>query len=82
LVSNTSCEHKNQLIPSPTAFKQCDKDGNNFIDVTELKEILRALGEEGTDTQAKELMKEIDDDQNGLISFDEFKEAMASWMSQ
>ncbi|KAL9651862.1 hypothetical protein ABK040_000209 [Willaertia magna] len=63
------------------AFKQCDKDGNNFIDVSELREILKALGEEGTDAQAKELMKEIDSDQNGLISFDEFKEAMASWMS-
>ncbi|KAF0976149.1 hypothetical protein FDP41_004824 [Naegleria fowleri] len=64
------------------AFKQCDKDGNNVIDVSELKEILKALGEEGTDTQAKELMKEIDDDGNGLITFDEFKEAMASWMMQ
>jgi Ca2+-binding EF-hand superfamily protein len=61
------------------AFEICDADHNGFIDLDELKEVLKALGEAATDQQAKDLMKEIDIDGNGLISFDEFREAMASW---
>jgi Ca2+-binding EF-hand superfamily protein len=61
------------------AFLICDTDGNGCIDLQELKEVLKVLGEEGTEQQAKDLMKDIDTDGNGTISFDEFKEAMAGW---
>ncbi|KAL0476524.1 squidulin [Acrasis kona] len=69
-------EQKEQI---KAAFDICDNDQNGFIDLEELKEVLKALGESATDQQAKELMKEIDTDGNGLISIEEFCEAMADW---
>jgi calcium-binding protein CML len=56
-----------------------DSDNSGSIDVEELKQVLVALGEEATDQQAKDLMHDIDKDGNGVISFEEFREAMAVW---
>ncbi len=131
---------KEQQEQIKQAFEICDADGNNNIDLEELKEVLKALGmvsnnsflfvaivcgmifdhclyptfflwyptyflsdlfvtyltnwstifllfanwnisilQQGTDQEARDLMKDIDVDGNGQISFDEFKEAMAGW---
>eukprot|EP01027_Heterolobosea_sp_BB2_P009494 GEZU01013981.1.p1 GENE.GEZU01013981.1~~GEZU01013981.1.p1 ORF type:complete len:107 (+),score=9.89 GEZU01013981.1:101-421(+) len=56
------------------AFEICDADASGSIDLSELKGVLAALGENTTDEQAKELMTEIDTDGNGQISFEEFRE--------
>ncbi|RVW35528.1 Calcium-dependent protein kinase 30 [Vitis vinifera] len=54
------------------AFMFFDKDGNGFIDLTELQE---ALADESGETDAdvvNEIMREVDTDKDGRINYDEF----------
>ena len=54
----------------------CDADGSGSIDVDELGEICRALGEDMTDKQVRALIAEIDKNGNGLVEWEEYLEAM------
>ena len=54
----------------------CDTDGSGSIDVIELGEICRALGEDMTDKQVRALIAEIDKNGNGLVEWEEYLEAM------
>jgi hypothetical protein len=53
-------------------FDSFDNDGNGHITVAELGQVLRSIGENATDQKIKQLIKEVDLDQNGTIEFDEF----------
>ena len=53
-------------------FKIFDTDGNGTICETELGIVLRALGQQPTEDELKELMYEADLNENGVIEFDEF----------
>ena len=57
-------------------FDMCDADGSGSIDVDELGEICRALGEDMTDKQVRALIAEIDKNGNGLVEWEEYLEAM------
>ncbi|KAL9641774.1 hypothetical protein ABK040_009083 [Willaertia magna] len=72
-------EQKEQI---KKAFDVCDTDASGTIDPVELKQVLKVLGEEGNEQQVKELLEEIDLDNNGLVSLNEFTEAMAIWMTE
>ncbi|KAL9652662.1 hypothetical protein ABK040_003965 [Willaertia magna] len=64
------------------AFDVCDSDNSGSIDPVELRQVLKILGEEASEQQVRELLDEIDLDGNGLVSLNEFTEAMAIWMTQ
>ncbi|KAI3424476.1 hypothetical protein D9Q98_010026 [Chlorella vulgaris] len=59
------------------AFNMFDKDSSGSIDVSELKLVLRAMGQFPTPTELAELMQRMDADGNGEVDFQEFVNAMA-----
>ena len=66
-----------QITELITAFKNYDTDKSGTIDDKEFKNALKAMGhDEVTDDQANELMKKVDKNNDGVISFDEFENAM------
>ncbi|CAK5032119.1 unnamed protein product [Meloidogyne enterolobii] len=59
------------------AFRLYDKEGNGYINVSDLREILRALDDKITDDELDEMIAEIDTDGSGTVDFDEFLEMMS-----
>lgn len=53
-------------------FDIYDRDGSGFINDYELKAVMQKVGRSTDNGEAEELLKEVDPDQNGKISFDEF----------
>lgn len=58
------------------AFRLYDKAGNGYINVSDLREILRALDDCLTEEELDEMITEIDTDGSGTVDFDEFMEMM------
>ncbi|XP_023242468.1 troponin C isoform X1 [Centruroides sculpturatus] len=58
------------------AFRMYDKSGNGYINVSDLREILRALDDKLTEDELDEMIAEIDTDGSGTVDFDEFMEMM------
>jgi len=59
------------------AFRLYDKEGNGYINVSDLREILRALEDNMGEDELDEMIAEIDTDGSGTVDFDEFMELMA-----
>ncbi|KRZ11775.1 Troponin C, isoform 2 [Trichinella zimbabwensis] len=59
------------------AFRLYDKEGNGYINVSDLRDILRALDENITEDELDEMIAEIDTDGSGTVDFDEFMEMMS-----
>jgi hypothetical protein len=53
-------------------FQKYDVDKSNFIDLMELKLMMEKLGEPQTHLGLKAMIKEVDEDNDGEISFREF----------
>ncbi|GBM41425.1 troponin C-like [Argiope bruennichi] len=58
------------------AFRMYDKDGKGYINVADLREILRALDDKLTEDELDEMIAEIDTDGSGTVDFEEFMEMM------
>jgi calcium-dependent protein kinase len=58
------------------AFTIFDKNGNGTIDFLEVKELLGRGGVDSQDAEFKEMIKEMDINGDGEISFDEFEAMM------
>ncbi|KXT18482.1 hypothetical protein AC579_2260 [Pseudocercospora musae] len=58
------------------AFNVFDRDGSGTISVTELRDMLKALGDNLTDAEVDQIMKSADTDGDKTISFEEFKKIM------
>lgn len=58
------------------AFRLYDKEGNGFIYVTDLRQILRALDDKLTEDELDEMIAEIDTDGSGTVDYEEFMEMM------
>ena len=54
------------------AFKVFDKDGNGFITLDELAQVMANLGEKLTSGELKAMMLEADTNQDGKIDYGEF----------
>jgi Ca2+-binding EF-hand superfamily protein len=56
-------------------FKSFDKDNSGFIDINELKDVSVELGRPLDAAELEECMKDLDQNKDGKISYDEF----ANW---
>lgn len=59
------------------AFKVFDRNGDGKISCKELKYVLTSIGENLTDAEFADLIREADIDGDGSISFDEFSNVLA-----
>lgn len=59
------------------AFELVDKDKDGFLSPIEIRRMLKDLGEDVTDAELAEIMRDNDKDKDGKLSFDEFKAMMA-----
>ncbi len=60
------------------AFKVFDADGSGGISASELGQVMRSLGQSPSDTELRDMIKEVDVDFSGTIDFDEFKTLIVS----
>ncbi|MCM0590020.1 MAG: EF-hand domain-containing protein [Gloeotrichia echinulata DVL01] len=60
------------------AFKVFDTDGSGVISASELGQVMRSLGQSPSDTDLRDMIKEVDVDLSGSIDFEEFKTLMVS----
>ena len=67
-----------QLRQLRWAFNVLDEDGSGTLEGAELEGLIQLLGDNPTQAEAKELLAWIDQDGDGVISFEEF--ARAWWM--
>ena len=51
--------------------------GNGYINVSDLRDILRALDDNVSEEELDEMIAEIDADGSGTVDFDEFMEMMS-----
>ena len=58
------------------AFRVLDKDGDGFITVRELKDVMTKLGEKLTMKEVEELVNEADMNGDGRIDMEEFVQMM------
>ena len=54
------------------AFNLFDKDGDGTITTQELSTVLRALGQDPSKDEVKDIVNDVDVDGNGLLDFQEF----------
>lgn len=71
-----------QVAEFKEAFIQFDKDGTGKISTRELGAVMRALGQNPTETELQDMIMEIDNDPNGQIDFNEFCSMMAKQMRE
>ncbi|CAM9316280.1 unnamed protein product [Discosporangium mesarthrocarpum] len=60
------------------AFKNFDKDNSGYIDQRELGIVMRSLGYSPSNQQLKEMMMQVDENNDGVITLDEFINMMRS----
>lgn len=66
-----------QIEDFKLAFSLFDKDGDGSCDTKELTTVMRALGQNLTDTELQDMIREVDEDDSGSIDFEEFLQLMA-----
>lgn len=59
-------------------FELVDTDGDGFISPAELTQLMRALGQEISDTRAVEVVVAADRTRDGKLSLEEFADFMAA----
>ena len=58
-------------------FQLFDKDNDGEITVKEIGAVLRKLKQNPTDSEVESMVRELDHDGNGVITLDEFKQAIS-----
>lgn len=71
-----------QIAEIRKAFHACDSDGSGVIEQNELSSVMRELGEHPSDEELRDLLKDLDADGDGTISWDEFLQAMSEWIAE
>jgi calmodulin len=62
--------------PLREQFQSLDRDVDGFITVDELATLLRADGDQVSDEEIAEILRNADEDNDGRLSFAEFRAAM------
>ena len=68
MIKKASC--KDPYDELKEAFKVFDKDQNGYISEAELKQVMRQLGEELTDEELQEMIREADEDGDGQVNYE------------
>ncbi|KAH3859227.1 calmodulin-A-like isoform X2 [Dreissena polymorpha] len=71
-----------QIAELKEAFSLFDKDGDGDISTKELGTVMRSLGQNPSDQELEDMIREVDTDGNGSIEFDEFLQMMARKMKE
>ena len=72
-------ENNNHKDEIHEIFKVFDMEDNGFISVAELSHVMTSLGEELTEEEVKEMIKEADIDGDGQVSYEDFKKFYLSF---
>ncbi|KAB0794756.1 hypothetical protein PPYR_11595 [Photinus pyralis] len=72
--------HKDQLILLQQTFVAFDVDKKGYIDIEMIGQILDMLGHQLTSDELQAIVKEIDEDGNGELSFEEFAHLAARFL--
>jgi calmodulin len=54
------------------AFKVFDKNGDGFIESSELRQVMQSLGEKLTEEEVEDMIREADADGDGRVNYQEF----------
>ena len=73
----TEKQSEEQIAEFKEAFSLFDKDGDGTITIKELEVVMRSLGQNPTDAELQDMIKDVDIDGNGVIDFNEFLSLMA-----
>lgn len=71
---------KEQIAEIKEAFSLFDKDGDGVITAKEMGTVMRALGQNPSETELQDMINEVDEDRSGSIEFPEFLAMMARKM--
>jgi len=63
----TSIQPKDFAEETMAAFRVFDKDGSGTISAAELRDVMKSLGENLTDAEIDEMVREADKDNSGTI---------------
>ncbi|KAL7328596.1 hypothetical protein PS15p_206841 [Mucor circinelloides] len=66
-----------QISEYRESFALFDKNGDGAIDAEELGQVMRSLNQEPTDEELKDMINDVDSDNNGRIDFNEFLTIMS-----
>lgn len=61
-----------QLNEFKETFSLFDRDGDGTISTKELGTVMRALGQNPTESELQDMINEVDADGNGTLDFTEF----------
>ena len=67
-----------QIAEYKEAFNIFDKDGDGAISAKEIGTVMRVLGHNPTEAELQEIVKSLDQNQNGSVDFPEFMSIMAN----
>uniref|UniRef100_H2XRF5 EF-hand domain-containing protein n=2 Tax=Ciona intestinalis TaxID=7719 RepID=H2XRF5_CIOIN len=72
-VEDILCEMgEERIVQYKNAFAKFDKDSSGIISSKQLRQLLRTLGHNPSDIVLRELVNQVDMDENGKIDFNEF----------
>lgn len=74
---STSIQPKDFAEETMAAFKVFDKDGSGTISAEELKQVMKSLGENLTDAEIEDMIREADKDNDGTIDYEEFAQLLS-----
>ncbi|KAI9481501.1 MAG: calmodulin [Benjaminiella poitrasii] len=69
--------NEQQISEYRESFALFDKNGDGKIDATEIGQVMRSLGQNPSDQELNDMIKDVDVDNNGTIDFEEFLTIMS-----
>ncbi|KAG5683701.1 hypothetical protein PVAND_012967 [Polypedilum vanderplanki] len=84
-VRQTSSEYgltEEQVAEFKEVFMLFDKDEDGSITMAELAVVMRSMGQRPTETELRNMVNDVDQNDNGMIEFNEFLQMMSKKMRE